>query len=70
MRAEEPTTAATSGHRHRFLRELGWPLNLGNPIIGAMNLNLADEKHAAPQPVPDIARSYNVSQNTISRLAA
>jgi hypothetical protein len=33
-----------------------------------MNLNLADEKHAAPQPVPDIARSYNVSQSAISRL--
>jgi len=33
-----------------------------------MNLNLADEKHAAPHPVPDIARSYNVSQSTISRL--
>jgi hypothetical protein len=33
-----------------------------------MNLDLTNGEHAAPQPVPDIARSYNVSQSTISRL--
>jgi hypothetical protein len=33
-----------------------------------MNLCLTDGEHVAPQPVRDIARSYNVSQRTISRL--
>jgi len=38
------------------------------PYIGAMNLCLTDREHIAPQPVLRIARSYNVSQSTISRL--
>ena len=31
---DEPAIAAPTGGRHRFLRELAWPLNLGNPISG------------------------------------
>jgi hypothetical protein len=34
------------------------------------NLDLTDAERAAPQPVRDIARSYNVSRSTISRLTA
>ena len=33
-----------------------------------MNLCLTDGEHVAPQPVRGIARSYNVSHSTISRL--
>jgi len=38
MRADEPAIAAPPGGRHRFLRELAWLLNLGNPISGRWTL--------------------------------